>query len=82
MRIGTLFRATKKTDELSFRDYHDKMVLAYDINDFFFGKITTRIRADIDATPMDYAVSIDSEVGKGHTCLFLRAFHPLTESEV
>jgi len=60
------------------------MVLAYDTNDFFtVHKITTRVQASIDATPMDYAMSIDSEVGKGLTySLFLRAFHLFIESGV
>ena len=79
---GRLFQATKKLlsrkDELSFPEYHDKMVLANDINVFFVRKIT-RIRADIDATDVDAAVPIDSEVRDGST---FSAFHPLTESDV
>ena len=79
---GRLFQATKKLlsrkDELSFPEYHDKMVLANDINVFFVRKIT-RIRANIDATDVDAAVPIDSEVGDGST---FSAFHPLTESDV
>ena len=79
---GRLFQATKKLlsrkDELSFPEYYDKMVLANDINVFFVRKIT-RIRADIDATDVDAAVPIVSEVGDGST---FSAFHPLTESDV
>ena len=79
---GRLFQATKKlltrNDYLSFPEYHDKTALANDINVFFVRKIT-RIRADIDATDVDDAVPIDSDVGDGST---LSAFHPLTESDV
>ena len=79
---GRLFQGTKKlltrNDDLSFPEYHDKKALANDINVFFVRKIA-RIRADIDATDVDDAVPIDSDVGDGST---LSAFHPLAESDV
>lgn len=71
---GRLFRTTKRllarTDELSFPDYHEKKVLANDINDFFVRKIT-KIRADIDATVVDDIVPTELGVGDFCTCLSL-----------
>ena len=77
-----VFRTSKKlvmrTDELSFPDCLDQLILANDINMTFAG-----IRVDIKPTDVDDAVPIiDVEVGDDHRCLFLGAFHPLSESDV
>lgn len=68
-----------RTDELSFPDCLDKLILANDINDFFVCKITG-IHVDMDPTNVDDAVPIDLEVGDHHRHLFLGVFHPLSES--
>ena len=69
-----------RTDELTFPDCLNKLVVANDINDFVVHKIKG-ILADIDTTVVGDAVPIDSEVGDDHICLFLSTFNSLTESD-